>query len=161
MALDKRNRFLLQTTETGQRHIYIWRPQLAQRQDMRPISYAQAVEIEKELVKEAEDRKYARFDYDPRITDDNPVIEEAVETELPDDDIKEKALKLAVTNEDLLKDELRKLSEFQGVDSLEEYFLIKYRIELTTTEDLAAMQKEAAQTLASLANANKLYEVKK
>jgi len=70
-------------------------------------------------------------------------------------------MKLARTNEDLLQEELTKLQKQTDTDQLEEYFLLKYRVELLPTEDLEGMKKEAASTLLALSNAGKLYEVKK
>jgi len=164
MALDKRNRFLLQTDGKGLRHLYIWRPQLAQRLDMRPISYEDALVVEKELRKEAEERRYAHYDYDPRIPEDaadNKVIEEVADSAVHDEEVKNEAMKLARTNEDLLQEELSKLMKQTDTDALEEYFLLKYRVELIPTDDLEAMKKEAATTLLALSNSGKLYEVKK
>ena len=166
MALDKRNRFLLQTDKKGLRHLYVWRPQLAQRIDMRPISFEQACIVEKELATEAENRRYAHYDYDPRVPadediPDNPVVEEVAAAPGPDEAVKDQAMKLARTNEDLLQEELTKLQKQTDTDQLEEYFLLKYRVELLPTEDLEGMKKEAASTLLALSNAGKLYEVKK
>ena len=46
-------------------------------------------------------------------------------------------------------------------DSLEELFLLKYRLELTPHQDLKAMKEEAADMLNKMCAENKLYEVKK
>jgi hypothetical protein len=54
---------------------------------------------------------------------------------------------------------MAKVGNFATADMLEEYFLLKYRIELRGDQELPEMQKEAVANLVELSNTNKLYEV--
>ena len=162
MALDKRNRFLLRTQADGKRNIFIWAPEIAQKSNMRPISYEDAVRIQKEIKDEHTAKLNANlYPVDAEVTEDNPVIAAAIE-EMDPEVIKAKDnLKLERTNDDILKDELEKVGKMLSTSQLEEYFLLKYKVELLVSDDLSTMQNEAIITLTELANANKLYEVGK
>ncbi len=159
MALDPRNRFLLKTQPDGKRTVLLWTPTLAQKLDMRPITYDEAVQIKKELDGEVEDKK-AKSLYPVDIPVDNPVVDEvaqnAQETAIPN----QGGEPLVRTNEDLLQTELQKVSKFVDADQLEEYFLLKYHVEILPGE-LMKMKADAVMTLTELSNANKLYEVGK
>lgn len=157
--LDPKARYIVRRREGEAPALFLWTPTLAQKKGFYPVSFKEA-----EAIKRAEDKaiaakKAARYDYPVNIEEDNPVtaaIEEAGET-AP----KEGGEKLEVTNEDLLAKELTKLDTFGSPDDIEEYFLLKYRVELTGDQDLASIKKEAAKTLTQLANNNSLYEVHK
>ena len=159
MPLDKRNRFLLQTQENGRQHIYIWSQVLATKPDMKPISYENAVKMQKKIADDGEAARYKTLNYVPEIIQDNEVIEHVAA--IDEDTMKaEEVMKLARTNEDILASEIKKVQGFTSKDDLEEFFLLKYRIELLQENDLEAMKKEAGQVLLGLSNTNKLYEVK-
>jgi len=161
MALDKRNRFLLKTQEDGRRIIFIWKPGIAQKKGMRPISYEEAIQIQQELAAEVEAKRAEGFGQ-INIEDDNPVLAEAP-TPLTEEEQSrtDRARNLIRTNDDLLNAELEKVTNYTQMDQLEEYFLLKYRVELPACPDLVNMKKEAIHTLTQLANSNKLYEVVK
>jgi len=160
MALDKRNKFVVKTQPDGKQILFIWTPTIAQKEGHRTISYTEAVAVQDAIA----DAEAARINHTilspPEIEEDNPVIEDVVESDDPDVLKAKENLKLAKSNDDLLKTELTKVGKYTSKDQLEEYFLLKYRVELMPGK-LAEMKNEASVILASFANENKLYEVKK
>jgi hypothetical protein len=159
MALDPRNKFIVKTDPDGVKQLFGWTPTLAQKENHRTISYEDAKRIQVEIRTATEARINKALMPLPSIEEDSPVIEEVVESDDPDV-LKAKAnLKLAKTNDDLLLIEMDKVARYTSKDTIEEYFLIKYRVELMPGK-LAEMKSEAITILTSFANEGKLYEVK-
>jgi hypothetical protein len=160
MALDKRNKFIVKTQPDGKKCLYIWTPTLAQKESHRTVSYEEALEVQGEIKAAAEARINRFLTPDPEIEEDNQVIEDVVESDDPDVLKAKESLKLAKSNDDLLGEELAKVGKYTSKDQLEQYFLLKYRVELMPGK-LADMKQEASVILTRFANENKLYEVKK
>lgn len=162
MSLDKRNKFVVKTEPSGKKRLFIWTPTLAQKEGHRTITHKEALEVEAEILGVAEAKRFGRFM--PEIEEDNPVVEQLLSEQGEGDDpevlVAKNNLKLAKSNDDLLQEELLKISKYNSKDQLEEYFLLKYRVELLP-EKLTEMKKEAAQILSKFANEGKLYEVKR
>jgi hypothetical protein len=156
--LDPNSRYIVRRREGEPDVLFLWTPTLAQKTGFYPVTYDQAV-----AVKEAEDKyiaakKAERIGYVPPEFQ-NPVVEEVAKPR-PFEKVDDEARKLAKTNEDLLKGELDKVEGMTDSRALEEYFLMKYKIELIGDQPIDEMKKEAVKNLMALGNQNKLYEVK-
>lgn len=160
--LDPQSRYIVRRIEGKRDILFLWTPTLAQKKGFYPVSFDEAVKIKKAEDEYAIRKKAARLGYPAiDIPADNPVTTDVAQNKVPQfEQVKDEALKLVKTNEDLLKVEMGKIEQFQTADALEEYFLLKYRIELIGDQELGDMKKEAVKNLMALANANKLYEVK-
>ena len=159
MALDPRVRYLCKTQDNGKRVIYQWTPTLAVKKGMRPVSVEEAQRIsDEEAGVRIEKRNAALGIID--IPEDSAVVEAVTETKLSraDEDKINQVKKLVVTNEDILQKELAHVEAMESPADVEQYFLIKYHLELEASEDIDKIKKEAAYTLSQLANQNKLYE---
>jgi hypothetical protein len=136
--------------------LFLWTPTLAQKKGFHPVSFEEAVRIKEAEDAEVEAKKAKHIgmpaDFQNPVVEDVSKSAESVKT-------KDAAQKLARTNEDLLQVEMAKVGNFATADMLEEYFLLKYRIELRGDQELPEMQKEAVANLIELSNTNKLYEV--
>ena len=166
MPLSKRNRHLLQTDEHGNRHLYIWTPTLAQRPDMRLVSFEQAEQIEKELKEEAERKRFMHdqgmiFPDQPEepLPDEPEAVTEVSDT-MHDPEVKAKAMELVIDNQMLLEKELKHVSGLETGAEIESYMLEKYKIDMGDQDfDRDSALKEASAQLLGLSNSNKLFEV--
>lgn len=159
MALDPRNKFIVKTNPDGKKQLYIWTPTLAQKEGHRTVSHEDAEAILDEIKLASEARINRLLMPLPEIEEDSQVVKEVVDSEDPEVTKAKENLKLAKSNDDLLLIEMEKVAKYTSEDTLEEYFLLKYRVELMPGK-LAEMKSEAITILTSFANENKLYEVK-
>jgi hypothetical protein len=154
--LDKNSRYIVRRLDGEPDVLFLWTPTLAQKKGFHPVTFEEAVLIKEADDKRIEAKKRQRVgmpaDFQNPVVEDVAKSAEAIKT-------KDEAQKLAKTNEDLLKVELAKVEQFQTPDMLEEYFLLKYHIELLGDQELPEMKKEAVNNLVALSNSNKLYEV--
>jgi hypothetical protein len=162
MALDPRVRYLCKTEANGNRIIFQWTPTLAVKPLMRPVSFEEAEQIQEEESKARAAKRDKALGIQV-LPDNSPVVEAVVETKLSAEDEAKinQVKKLVVTNDDLLTKEMAKLENMEDTDDIEQYFLVKYRMELEPSDDIAKMKKSAAYALSQLANQSKLYEAGK
>ena len=142
-------KFLLQVRDGQKPHVYQWTPALAQRKDMRPIT-------------EEEAEKYKSGDFDAPVesaipeveeeTEDNPILSKLESKENPDLNTK-----IDLSQDDLLVMELENLKKFKKTNTLEAYFLKKYKLEFIEG-DLESLREQATTFLEELAKHEKLYK---
>ena len=158
--------FLVQESEGNAPHIYAWTAALAIKPDMRPITSKEASEIQQKL----KDEREAKFNID--------VTEDPDETDVIDDELdhdneilsklgakdKEQVAPagdepkpLVVSQNDIFDQDFRKIKSFRKANSIEEFILTKYKIDMIPMEKLGDMQDQAREVLTSLLQGNALY----
>jgi hypothetical protein len=144
-------KFLLQVRDGQDPHVYPWTASLAQRKDMKPIT-------------EEEATKYKSGDFNapaetviPEVIEEEPTEDNPILTGLESEENPDLNSKLELTQDDLLIMELENLQKFRKTNTLEAYFLRKYKLEFIpgTLEELKA---QGTEFLEELAKTEKLYK---
>jgi hypothetical protein len=164
------SRFLLQEQKGQAPHLYAWTPTLAQRNDMRQITPAEARALIKGYREEEEKQKQGRLDAEVEVAESKKNTL-TLEESYPDRDLKPAIDKLdaigekevfedgaLASQEDLLSAEIKKINGFKKASSLEEYVLKKYRISLLP-RDLDDMKADAKVAMSGLSKEQKLYKL--
>lgn len=171
MASKPVTRFLLQERKDKKPFLYAWTPSLAQRPDMRPISAEEARVFIKEARLEEERQRRARIAAELEAEEARKADDRPLEEEYPDREIKPVIDELEAiaggedqvesnlsTQDELLSIELKKINSFKKSNTLEEYMLRKYRINMLQKE-LPEMKVDAGVALKGLAQEQKLYRI--
>jgi hypothetical protein len=135
---------------------------------MRPITTKEADAIRSRLAEEHKARFNQDVTEDPDQTDpidedaehDNEILSKMEATDKEQvEPAGDKPKPLAVSQEDIFDEDFRRVKRFRKGTSIEEFILMKYKIDMIPMDKLGDMQDQAREILTSLMKGNALYQI--
>jgi xanthine dehydrogenase iron-sulfur cluster and FAD-binding subunit A len=178
-------KYLVQEIEGEEPYLYAWTPVLAKKKGFRPITAAEAEKIKKvnkakqdihkeeweiteadkkaaeEVIAEARRERIESAGEEEFVAvpeEDNEILDSLKPNSTTIQTSGDQARKLEVTQQDILEKDIAKINRLKVHNSIEEYMLKKYKVEMLPMETVDEMKDQAIELLTALAAADTLYD---
>lgn len=162
-------KYLIQEVKGQEPYVYDWTPVLAVRKDMRPIPAKEAEDLLKQQRKTKEQKLSDAIEEPvelPEVPEDtenegDQTLDEFVSDaeEIPVEK-EEEGKPLSLTQSELFDKDMAVINQKRKRETIEEYILKKYKLEMLQMDSVDGMKQQAASLLEVLAQNDQLYETK-